>query len=273
MGLRSRLKKGLKELLDAAQKRESTGGSFNVRSTDAVSSPLVARGTAQIAVTEAPSAPPVERTVVRAPVIVAEEVVSDDGTIRIKAQPQRDGESCLFMLNRTLLDEISWHFDSSEAAESSPVMHRLMSEFNLDSVTVDGSTLVIAVEADAQTDWESVAQNTGAILREALASGETLVDSALTVQIPDQETIRTQIQQCIDDEVNPGVAAHSGHITLTAVRGNSVTIQMGGGCQGCSAADLTLKQGIHQSFRTAAPFVGAIYDDTDHGAGKNPYFS
>ena len=75
MGLRSRLKKGLKELLDAAQKRESTGGSFNVRSTDAASSPMVARGTAKIPVTDAPSAASIERTVVRAPVIATEEAV------------------------------------------------------------------------------------------------------------------------------------------------------------------------------------------------------
>jgi Fe-S cluster biogenesis protein NfuA len=48
---------------------------------------------------------------------------------------------------------------------------------------------------------------------------------------------------------------------------------MGGGCQGCSAADLTLKQGIHTSFRKAVPMVGAIFDETDHTAGLNPYFS
>ena len=52
----------------------------------------------------------------------------------------------------------------------------------------------------------------------------------------------------------------------------SVTIEMGGGCQGCSAADLTLKQGIHSAFRKAAPYVGAIYDETDHAAGLNPYY-
>jgi hypothetical protein len=36
---------------------------------------------------------------------------------------------------------------------------------------------------------------------------------------------------------------------------------------------LTLKQGIHTSFRTAVPKVGAIFDETDHTAGLNPFFS
>ena len=85
--------------------------------------------------------------------------------------------------------------------------------------------------------------------------------------------IREGIQKVIDEEVNPGVAGHGGQINLLAVKGNTVTIQMGGGCQGCSAADLTLKQGIHTSFRKAVPQVGAIFDETDHTAGLNPYFS
>ena len=84
--------------------------------------------------------------------------------------------------------------------------------------------------------------------------------------------VREEIQKVIDTEVNPGVAGHGGRITLTAIAGNTVTIEMGGGCQGCSAADLTLKQGIHSSFRKAVPYVGAIYDETDHAAGSNPYY-
>ena len=44
-------------------------------------------------------------------------------------------------------------------------------------------------------------------------------------------------------------------------------IKMGGGCQGCSVADVTLKQGIHGAFREAIAGIGAIYDETDHSAG------
>ena len=89
---------------------------------------------------------------------------------------------------------------------------------------------------------------------------------------PDGGTI-DQIQKVIDEVVNPGVAGHGGHISLLGVMGNSITIQMGGGCQGCSVADVTLKQGIHTSFRDAVPQVGAIFDETDHAAGLTPYFS
>ena len=90
--------------------------------------------------------------------------------------------------------------------------------------------------------------------------------------MPSEEAVRHGIQKAIDEEVNPGVAGHGGRITLEKVKGNTITIQMGGGCQGCSSADVTLKQGIHGSFRKFVPQVGAIFDETDHTAGLNPYF-
>ncbi|MFP4173885.1 MAG: NifU family protein, partial [Candidatus Hydrogenedentota bacterium] len=72
--------------------------------------------------------------------------------------------------------------------------------------------------------------------------------------------------------VNPSIAGHGGAITLERVEGNTVHIQMLGGCQGCAASSITLKQGIHRAFREVAPQVGAIFDETDHASGTNPYF-
>ncbi|MCH8156865.1 MAG: NifU family protein, partial [Nitrospinae bacterium] len=102
--------------------------------------------------------------------------------------------------------------------------------------------------------------------------GGSPVSRTIIDEMPSEETIRQGIQKAIDEEVNPGVAGHGGNITLEKIKGNTITIQMGGGCQGCSAADLTLKQGIHSSFRKFVPQVGAIFDETDHTAGLNPYF-
>jgi Fe-S cluster biogenesis protein NfuA len=61
-------------------------------------------------------------------------------------------------------------------------------------------------------------------------------------------------------------------ITLLGVTGNTIRIHMGGGCQGCAASTVTLKEGIHKAFRQAVPQIGAILDETDHSAGTNPYY-
>jgi Fe/S biogenesis protein NfuA len=47
---------------------------------------------------------------------------------------------------------------------------------------------------------------------------------------------------------------------------------MGGGCQGCSSAALTLQSGIAERMKEAVPEVKQIIDTTDHAAGTNPYF-
>jgi Fe-S cluster biogenesis protein NfuA len=99
-----------------------------------------------------------------------------------------------------------------------------------------------------------------------------VVSADYLAKIPPEEVIRTKIQEVIDREVNPGIAAHSGVITLLGVTGNTIRINMGGGCQGCSASAVTLKEGIHRVFRQTVPELGAILDDTDHTAGINPFY-
>ncbi|MCP5053599.1 MAG: hypothetical protein GY940_40910, partial [bacterium] len=106
-----------------------------------------------------------------------------------------------------------------------------------------------------------------------LESSSHLIAKKIIDGIPSEQEISDNIQRVIDTEVNPGVAGHGGNITLLDVKANTVTIKMGGGCQGCSAADMTLKMGIHNSFRKSVPMVGAILDETDHSAGLNPYYS
>ena len=81
-----------------------------------------------------------------------------------------------------------------------------------------------------------------------------------------------RVRQAIDQFVNPGVAQHGGHVTLVEVRDNIVYIQMGGGCQGCGMASVTLSQGIERILRDQVPEIEGIEDVTNHSVGENPYF-
>jgi len=47
---------------------------------------------------------------------------------------------------------------------------------------------------------------------------------------------------------------------------------MSGGCQGCAASQVTLKQGVEVMVRRVVPQVRAIIDATDHSAGTRPYY-
>ncbi|MBI2115943.1 MAG: NifU family protein, partial [candidate division NC10 bacterium] len=80
------------------------------------------------------------------------------------------------------------------------------------------------------------------------------------------------VQQVIDTRINPGVASHGGYVTLLDVKGDVAYIALGGGCQGCGMADVTLKQGIEVMIREAVPEIRQIVDTTDHAGGTNPFY-
>jgi Fe/S biogenesis protein NfuA len=82
-----------------------------------------------------------------------------------------------------------------------------------------------------------------------------------------------RVRQVLDTQINPAVASHGGNIALVDVEGTDVFLELGGGCQGCGMARVTLKQGVERMLREAVPEVGQIIDVTDHTAGANPYYS
>jgi Fe/S biogenesis protein NfuA len=85
--------------------------------------------------------------------------------------------------------------------------------------------------------------------------------------------LKVKVQQLIDDMINPAVAGHGGYVELIDVRESTVYLQMGGGCQGCGAADITLKAGIERLIKEELPEVTEVLDTTDHAAGQNPFYT
>ena len=81
-----------------------------------------------------------------------------------------------------------------------------------------------------------------------------------------------EVQKLLDNEINPSVAMHGGHISLIDVTDDTVFIRLEGGCQGCGMADVTLKEGIEVTIKNAIPAIKNVLDTTDHAEGKNPYF-
>jgi Fe/S biogenesis protein NfuA len=85
--------------------------------------------------------------------------------------------------------------------------------------------------------------------------------------------LKEKVQALIDNMINPAVAGHGGFVDLIDVKDNKVYLQMGGGCQGCGAADVTLKSGIERLIKEELPEVEEVLDTTDHASGANPYYA
>ncbi|MDH5507798.1 MAG: NifU family protein [Anaerolineae bacterium] len=87
--------------------------------------------------------------------------------------------------------------------------------------------------------------------------------------------LELNVQEIIDNQVNPGVASHDGWVLLLDVDVDEgiAYIEMGGGCQGCGASDITMKMGIEQLITHQVPDIKRVIDRTEHAEGKNPYYA
>ena len=190
--------------------------------------------------------------------------------ISITGEPITDA-SCRFTVDRPVFPDKSFAFLSKEAADGSPLAKRLFEINGITRVLISHDQ--ITVNKAAQADWPEIGKSIGAAIRAHIATDDLAVSDAAWDNVPSSEEIRERVQQVLDTEINPSVAEHGGVVRLIDVKENQVFIQMGGGCQGCGQADVTLKFGIENSIRAAVPGVGDILDVTDHAAGRNPFYT
>jgi Fe-S cluster biogenesis protein NfuA len=189
--------------------------------------------------------------------------------IKITGEPSNAGDRCKFIVDRPLLPNDSAHFGSADEARFSPLAVEVLALSGIESVLIADNT--VTVSTAHPVDWPAL--GIGNVIRKHLRSGQPIVASGYFEGLPSEKDLKWAIGDLLDREINPAVAAHGGFVELIDVRKNNVYIRLGGGCQGCGAADITLKQGIEKAIRDLAPKVGEILDTTDHAAGRNPYYS
>lgn len=96
-------------------------------------------------------------------------------------------------------------------------------------------------------------------------------------QLGEGSSLEERINHVLFSEINPGLAAHNGNVSLLEVyedekEGLTAVLKFGGGCQGCSAVDMTLKQGVETTLKANIPELQRVTDSTDHSQRDNAYF-
>lgn len=85
--------------------------------------------------------------------------------------------------------------------------------------------------------------------------------------------LEEQINYILYSDINPGLASHGGEIKLIELTEDQIAVlQFGGGCQGCAAVDLTLKDGVERTLLERLPQLKGIRDVTDHSVTENAYY-
>jgi Fe/S biogenesis protein NfuA len=86
-------------------------------------------------------------------------------------------------------------------------------------------------------------------------------------------SLEEQIQLMLDEQVNPMLASHGGNVMLEGIKDSTAYVRLGGGCQGCSMIDTTVKQGVEVMLKEAIPDLAGVYDVTDHSERESPFFT
>ena len=92
-------------------------------------------------------------------------------------------------------------------------------------------------------------------------------------KISEDSPIEDRVNYILYNEVNPGLAAHGGHVTLEEIfEENIAVLRFGGGCQGCGMVDVTLKDGVEKALLQQIPQLKEVRDVTDHSITENAYY-
>ncbi len=193
-----------------------------------------------------------------------------DKEIAIIGEPTVNPATCRFTVDRSVYPGSAAYFSNREAATLSPLALKIFSVPEVESLLIADNQ--ITVTKSGHDTWPTIGKLIGAKIREHIRSGEPAVSPEYDRSLPSESEIRKRVQQLLDREINPAVGMHGGWVELIDVKKNSVYLRLGGGCQGCGAADATLKMGIEKTIREMLPQVGEIMDTTDHAAGRNPYY-
>ena len=202
------------------------------------------------------------------------EMVSNPSLISIRAETSiADPDSCKFTVSNTVHPGGPFFFDNPDAAAGSPLVERLFALAGIAHVLVAGNVVTIGKKESSL--WDDLRAEIGAVIRSQLLTGVRAILEAPRSSSPgnrNDDEIREVVQQLLDKETNPSIASHGGKISIVEVKERKLYIEMSGGCQGCAASQVTLRQGFELMVRRVAPEVIKIIDATDHASGISPFY-
>jgi len=190
--------------------------------------------------------------------------------ISIVGEPTINPATCKFTVDRPVYSGGSAYFGNREAAAFSPLALKIFEIPEVENVLIADNQ--VTVTKSGFDPWPVIGKRIGAKIREHIGSSEPAVSPEFDSAMPPESEIRKKVQSLLEREINPALGMHGGWVELIDVRKNAVYLRLGGGCQGCGSAHMTLKMGIEKAIREQIPEVGEILDTTDHAAGRNPYY-
>jgi NFU1 iron-sulfur cluster scaffold homolog, mitochondrial len=193
-----------------------------------------------------------------------------DKEIAIIGEPTINPSTCKFTVDRPVHPGGAAYFKNREEAGLSLLAKKIFEIPEVENILIAENQ--VTVTKSGIDPWPVIGKRIGAKIREHIQSNDPAVSDTYLSALPAESEIREKVQTLLEKEINPALGMHGGWVELLDVRKNSVYLRLGGGCQGCGSANMTLKMGIEKVIREQIPEVGEILDATDHAAGRNPFY-
>ncbi|MFI5372884.1 MAG: iron-sulfur cluster assembly accessory protein [Candidatus Eisenbacteria bacterium] len=135
-----------------------------------------------------------------------------------------------------------------------------------------GDTVLDGGGFEVFVDAKSAADLTGS----SVDFVDTLQETGFRIDNPNspwKDPVSAEVARVIEQDINPAVAMHGGWVALVSVEDGIAYLEMGGGCQGCGMARVTLRQGIEVRLKEAVPAIHDVVDVTDHASGTSPFYT
>lgn len=146
--------------------------------------------------------------------------------LKIMAEPHMTPETCKFILEENIYDGPSVRIANEEEAKGSVLAEALFATGNVSEILIAGKEITIRQGMPA--DWRDHGVKIGRAIRQAHASGKTLISDEFKKKLPSDEKIKEDVIKILDTEINPAVASHGGFIEVLDVKNNNLFIKMGG---------------------------------------------
>ena len=179
---------------------------------------------------------------------------------------------------------------SSIEATHSPLFEELFKLNWVKEAAVEGRALIVKKKDSGS--WDEYAPQVAKIVRdlhrneipffktpfiEALKEKKVIEDKSKPVPYKINEanistSLGKRVQKILAEDISRSLASHGGYVSLVNLSGGKVYLYFGGGCQGCSQASVTVKQGIEKILLKEFPEITEVVDVTNHSQGKNPYY-